>query len=225
MASVYLDFVPPDRPGIVSLKIWEAPASTGPYTVIETVTPVGSYPNYLTRYSTDDAGSANDWFKISWVDDKGVESPMSEAIQGGTTTLLGEIVSRVMLRDPSINENVAYQEALAAIEEYFKADPTTVQLAEASFSVRSGLTLLTMARSYIFSSVTESTSDDYVAGLVQQKGGTSKTKSDLNDLIAWANKFLGTNVSLVLLMEEIEIAGGTAGEVTMDQTRLIVEFP
>jgi hypothetical protein len=224
MASVYLDFVPPDRPGIVSLKIWEAAVKTGPYTVIETVA-AGTYPNYITRHSTDDAASANNWFKISWVDDAGVESPISEAIQGGTTTLVGEIVARVMLRDPSIDENVAYQESLAAIEEYFKADPTTVALADASYAVRSGLTLLTMARSYIFSSVTESTSDDYTAGLVQQKGGTSKTKIDLDSLIAWANRFLGTNFSTIMLMEEIEIAGGLAGEVTMDQTRLIVEFP
>ena len=48
---------------------------------------------------------------------------------------------------------------------------------------------------------------------------------NLDWLIAQANGFLGTNFSVIMVMEELEIAGGFAGEVTMDQTRLIVEIP
>lgn len=231
MASVHLDFVPPDRPNIVSLKIWEATTATGAFNVIETVTAIGVFPTYITRYTTDDALSGSDWFRISWVDDKGAETPLSEAVQGGSQTLVGEIINRVMLRDPSLDENVVMQEAQASIEMYFHQDPADVPLSGVSYQVLSGLTLLTMARCYIFTfkSETISSADDYTAGLVSQKGGSSASKTSgtalIDDLLDWANGFLGTNYALVLQMDEIEIAGGQAQEVTVDQTRLIVEIP
>jgi hypothetical protein len=224
--SVALEFVPPTDEDIVKLRILEAPAKTGPFVQIEETTAVGTYPTYINNYTTALATSKTDWFAIQWVDSKGAESPVSAAVQGGSSTLAGEIVNRVMLRDPTLDENVVMQEALASIEMYYKVDPTTVPLADASHAELSGLTLMTMARSYIFTSASSSQSgDQYVAGLVSQKAGSSSSSSgNLQDWIDWANKFLGTNYSVILLMEEIEIAGGTASIPSMDQSRLIVEI-
>jgi hypothetical protein len=191
------------------------------------VTEVGSYPTYINNYTTDQATSTTAWFAIQWVDSKGAMSPVSAPVQGGMSTLAGEIVNRVMLRDPTMNENVVMQEALAVIELYFKENPTAIPLSEASYAELSGLTLLTMARCYIVSTATQTSTDDYTSGLVSQKSG-SATKSggiDLEALLAQANAFLGTNYSVVMVMEDVEIAGGMVGTTTMDQTRLIVEIP
>lgn len=226
---VALEFVPPTDEDITKLHILEAPAATGPFVQIELVTPVGTYPTYINNYTTDKATSVTDWFAIQWEDSKGALSAVSAAVQGGTSTLAGEIVNRVMLRDPTLDENVVMQEALASIEMYYKTDPANVPLSQATNAELSGLTLMTMARTYIFTSASTSQSgDQYVAGLVSQKSGSSTTSQNtkLQDWIDWANKFLGTNYSVIMVMEEVEIAGGTAnGVVTQDQTRLIVEFP
>ena len=224
MPSVHLDFIPPDEPDLVSLHIEEAPTAGGAWVAIEEVTAIGEYGNYITEYTTDDATGLTQWFRIRWEDSKGAFTPYSQAVQGGTESLVSEIVDRVMLRDPNIKEGVALQEAEAAIHKFYKADPYSIDLASVNAEILSGLTLMTMARCYIFSSLSESESEDYTAGIISQKSSSDK-KVNLDWLIAQANGFLGTNYSVVMVMEEIEIAGGYAGEVTMDQTRLIVEFP
>ena len=177
--SVALEFLPPTDEGIVKLTIFEAPAALGPFLSIEEVTEVGSYPTYINNYTTDLATSKTNWFAIQWEDSKGAVSPMSSAVQGGMSTLAGEIVDRVMLRDPNLNQNVVMQEALAVIELYFKQDPMTIPLSEASYAELSGLTLLTMARCYIVSTATQTSTEDYTSGLVSQKSGTA-SKSGRN---------------------------------------------
>ena len=225
--SVALEFLPPTDEDIVKLIILEAPAAVGPFLSIEEVTDVGSYPTYINNYTTDLATSKTNWFAIQWEDSKGALSPVSAAVQGGMSTLAGEIVDRVMLRDPNLNQNVVMQEALAVIEMYFKQDPTTIPLSEASYAELSGLTLLTMARCYIVTAASQTSTDDYTSGLVSQKSGTGSKSGgiDLDALIAQANAFLGTNYSVIMVMEEIEIAGGMVGVTTKDQTRLIIEIP
>src|SRR5262245_28257796 len=103
MATVRLDFTPPGIPDVTKLHIEEAPASGGPFVEIEQVAS-GTYPNYISYYVTQNASSATYWFRIRWETSQGAFTPYSGALQGGTKTLVQEIVDRVMLRNPSLNE-------------------------------------------------------------------------------------------------------------------------
>jgi len=219
MASVPLDFTPPIEPDITELHIEEASSKDGPFNEIETVTAVGAYPDYISRYTTSLATALNDWFRIRWKDSKGAYTPYSEPLQGGTTTLVQQIVNRVMLRDPMADENVALQEAEAVISDVFRVDdPYTIDPATVTPKQKSGITFLTLARTYLSSIVTSiaaGTSDSYTAGLVSQSAGTasqseiSKGLSNIEQLIEWANRDLGLSFSVVMLLEEIEVAGST----------------
>jgi hypothetical protein len=217
MANVPLNFTPPIEPNIVSLHIEEAAAQGGPFSEIEVVTAVGSYPDYISRYTTTSATALNDWFRIRWQDAAGAYSPYSQAIQGGTVTLVQQIMDRVMLRDPLADENVTQQEAEAVIEDVFatedaySVDPYTVTAKQ-----KSGITFLTLARVYLSSIVTSITggaTQSYTAGLVSQTAGSaaqskvSQGLENIRQLIEWANHDLGMNVSLVLLIKEIDVGG------------------
>ncbi len=210
MAKVFLDFVPLDHPGLTKLHILEGAAAGGPFSEIEMVTPVGTYPDYLTSYTTDLAVNANNWFAIQWEDNKGWVSEISQAVQGGTTTLVGEIVSRMLQRDSGVKENVALQSAQSVVELYFNADPYTIDPDDVGYNVKDGLTLLALARSYIWRVASAGTTSKYTAGLVSQEfGDTQSGFNNIDQLIAQANSILGLNVSRILLMDDIEIAGGT----------------
>ena len=232
MASVALNFRPPMEPGIDKLHIYEAPASGGPWTLIETVdmSPAYPYPDYLTRYTTNLASSINSWFAIEWEDAKGAKSGMSAPIMGGTENLVSVLVERALLRDPTIDENVAAQEAEAIVEMFYPGRVVReVQPNEATFNQLSGMTLLLMARVYTMSllSVSSSSTEDFTAGLVSMKSGSATAvKKDLNairDLIAAANAILGISYSVKLLMEEIEVGGGYRQLQGVDLTRLLLE--
>jgi hypothetical protein len=119
MASVRLDFTPPTAPGITALHIEEASAKEGVFAEIEEVTAVGTYPNYISYYTTDNAVAANGWFRIRWEDADGIFTAYSSPLQGGTKTLVQEIVDRVMLRMPNANEIIVTQEAQAAVSLVF----------------------------------------------------------------------------------------------------------
>jgi hypothetical protein len=237
VASVRIDFVRPTEPDLVALRIFEASAIDGVYDEIERVTPIGTYPNYISYYTTDQATSVNGWFRIQWENSKGALSELSQPAQGGVQNLVAIVVGRMLLRDPSIEEAIAVQEAEAVIQWYFSADPYTVDPVGVSYNVLSGLTLMAMARCYLFTMAASETStstdvSDYTAGLVSQRSGTRTSAAagqtpfgSIDDLIAIANYWLGTSVSIVMLMEEVAVAGGLARElVAIDQTRLIVEF-
>lgn len=215
MASVRLDFTPPDIQGITKLLIYESPTPTGTFSLIETITPVGSYPDYISYHTTTRALSLTDWFAIQWEDGNGAQTEMSAPIQGGTTTVVQQIVSRVMLRDPLADENITTQEAEAVIEEVFNTDPYLVDPATVTYKQRSGITYLVLARVYLSSLATaigSSSTDSYTAGLVSQNAGTNQTQvssglSNIEQLIKWANQDLGLNYSVVLLLEAIDVAG------------------
>lgn len=226
--SIPLDFTPPEEPNIVALRIYEATTKEGIYDQIERVTAVGSYPNYITRYTTQLASALGNWFSIQWEDAQGAVSPLSSPIQGGTETLVNKITSRVMLRDASVNENLATQEAEAAIEDYFNVDPYTIDANVVSYRELSGITLLALARVYLMGiySQSESTSS-YTAGLVQQGASSKKgaqTVADVKSLIDEANSLLGRSFSFVSLMEELEIGGSFKQIVAVDVSRGIVEI-
>jgi hypothetical protein len=228
MASVSIDLIPPDQPDLTKLLIYEAPASSGPWTLIETVIDVGSYPTYISRYTTDDATSANDWFSVDWEDSKGARIGQSIGVQGGTALLIGKVVNRVLQRDPLISEPIAYQEAEAILSSYFNVDDPYSSTLTATYKELAGLTYLVMARTYLSQIITSaSTTDNYTAGLVSQKSGAASEQRDrvklVRDLIDEANTLLGKTTTLVMLIEDIDPLGlGIVTAVEWDHSRLQV---
>src|SRR4051794_19821453 len=101
MASITLKFIPPEAPDIVALRIYESPVVDGPWTQIERTTSVGTYPAYITSYTTALAVSVSDFFAIAWEDVAGAVGSMSEGMQGGTSSLLSEVVDQALERAPN----------------------------------------------------------------------------------------------------------------------------
>lgn len=224
MASVRLNFVKPDDEGLAKLLIYEATSKDGVYTLIETVTDIGEFPNYISYYTTDLATNANDWFVIEWEDDKGSRSPRSNPIQGNTTTAVGEVVKRVILRDPSIDEGLATQEAEITLCDYFMTDaPYDIDPLTVTYKEWGGLTFLTLARAYISEVLTGSSVSGYTAGIVaQQQGNSQKSLDDIKRMIEEGNKLLNRNFSIVAQLEGVTFGSLTGAEV--DQSRLLVEI-
>jgi hypothetical protein len=229
MASVFLDIVPPNQPDLTDLEIEESASKDGPWGApIEIVTPVGTYPNYLSSYTTDQAAATTNWFRIRFKDSKGAYTPYSQPIKGGTDNVVSLLVDRVLLRDPNISEAVAQQEAEAVLQWYFKGvDPYGIDPATVTYTQMSGLTLLTLARALLFDQLVGSTSsaDGWTAGLVSIKSGSTSSagKADILELLKQANTLLGLNISVIAQMDEISIAGGQS-LVAKDQSRLVMEF-
>ena len=90
---VPLDFIPPQEDNIVKLHIYESSAQGGPFSEIELVTEVGTWPNYIDHYTTANATALDDWFAIQWEDDKGAKSVLSSPVKGGTDYLVREVMS------------------------------------------------------------------------------------------------------------------------------------
>lgn len=231
MASVPLDFTAPDWPNLTIMRIYEAPAQGGPWTEIEEVTPVGTYPDYISRYTTNMATSELSWFSIEWEDNKGAKSPLSNPIQVGQNSLAAEITSRAMLRNPNLNEMVVYQSAQGVIATIYGdviPDPDDVP-----YDTLDGMTMLTMARTMIFDVATAAAAGNvskFTAGLVSMETGSTSGSSTgdpfktVDALIKAANALLGVDYSVILFLKEIEIAGGLAGIVSWDQSRLLMEI-
>lgn len=212
--SVALEFIPPDEPDLLALHVYESPTSTGTFVEIDSTQTIGAYPNWITRYTTALATSIYDWFAIAWENTANVTGDLSAPLQGGSTTLVSEVVNRVLLRDPSLNHIIVGQEAETAISEYFNvADPYTIDLVTVTPREMSGLTYFTMARSYISRIVTTavSGSNKWTSGLVSMDAGTGATKAawdDIDRLLKAAGIELNRNYSVILLAEEIGVAGG-----------------
>lgn len=227
--SLTLDFQPPQEPGITKLHVYEAPSPNATFNQIDETTDIGVYPNYITRYTTALATSRSDFFAIAWSTVGGELSEMSAPVQGGTITLVGMIVNRMQLRDTSLNEIIATQEAEAAISDYYSVlDPYTIDPSAVSPRILSGLTNYALARSYMATLVTSGTSaNKWAAGIVSmdQSSGTGTRSTDLaKQLLDLANYDLGRSFSYKLLMKEIEVAGGFKRLAGVDLTRSIIEI-
>jgi hypothetical protein len=230
MASVHLEFVAPDVQDLVSLHIYESSSSLGPFTIIDSVTGIGSYPDYISEYTTANAVSETNWFAIEWIDSKGATSDLSQPVKGDTQTALGAIVDRVMLRDPTLNREIVVQEAEAAlyqmgIDPYGPAEQMTPTQTR-------GLTNMTLAMCYVVTGAGAVTASEYIAGIVSQKISDTALKGRqdaIKALIAAANKDLGLDYSVVALMALANDNGlcGTGKPrlfgAELDQTRLLVE--
>ncbi len=224
--NVRLRFVAPYEKNLVKLMIYEGATNTGPWTQIDETTEIGSFPAYIDEFTTSLADAIDDWFSIDWEDDKGATLGLSQPIQGGTTSLVGEIVERILVRDPTISELVALQEVEAVVESYFGVDPYTLFPDDANYRIKRGLTLLALAKSWIFK-LASGTTLSYTAGLISQTSGTSQSQQSQNieDLIKEAEKDLGLSFSIICQMMDIEIAGGQAVLAELDQSRLLIEQP
>lgn len=226
MAGVELQFLPPDENDIVTLHVEEAPTAAGTFTQIQTF-PAGTFPNYITRAEVTNATNATDWFRIRWEDSSGNFTPYSAPIQGGTTTIVAQLMDRVILRDPGINPLIAGQEAEAAVSWYFNADdPYSVDPARATPKILSGLTTLTLARVYTSRIITQSTTGKWSAGLVSMDSSASATNAwkNIDHMIELANRELDRNVSAIMLIEEISVAGGFKQLKSYDVSRALIEL-
>lgn len=232
MASVHLDFVPPDVPNLEALVIYESPMPDGSFAQIEEITPVGAYPNYISEYTTINATAEDDWFAIRWRDNKGWYTDWSEPIQGGTTTAVGELISRILQRDSSIDEDVARQESEAAIERVFNVtDPYSILDTQVTARQYSGMVLLAMATAQLTRLVTAASGDvdAFTAGLVSIRSSSSSTSRsskvpEIESLLKMANRILGLSFSVVMLMEEIQVTSQAKKLAGVDMTRLIYEL-
>jgi hypothetical protein len=224
---VRLDFNPPSVPNIVKLYIYEALAADGTgEALIETVVPpnLGTYPEYISRYTTALANSNNNWFSIDWEDDKGAKLGQSERVQGGTNLLINQVVNRVMLLDPTLNENAVTFEVEAIISDVFNTqepyDPDLV----ATYGQMRGMTYLAMARSLIVESIKATETESVTLGLVSMKGSTSRdVAKDVERLIDLANSDLGILTSVVMQLEAVQYGLGSKG-IEYDQSRLMMWY-
>lgn len=227
MASVALEFALPPQPDLVKVYVLESSAAEGPFTVIDTISEVGTYPDYIDNYTTDQAADENNWFSIMWEDAKGAQGDLSQPMQGNTTTLVGLIADRVQQRGATASNEVIIQEAEAVIEQYFGKNPYEVPL-PVSFQVLSGLTYVTMARSMISEIAASTTMSDtagWTAGLVSMKSGASgstSTQQQFDWLLSMASRLLGIGVSRIAQMATPEIAGGQSKIIEYNISRLLV---
>jgi len=225
VASVRLNFSPPIEPNITKLHILESTSQTGTFSEIEVVTGIGTYPSYISYYTTNLATAATNWFRIQWEDNKGALSDLSEAVQGGTESYVGELTEWVLLRDSTINENVATQEVEAALFQVFgTTTPDTLDPDQ-----KSGITMLAMARCYLTklgASSSTGTANKWTAGLVSMDSGTTAAQqgqANIEMLLKQAGKLLGLNYSVVAQMAEANLFGNNGDGPTFDPSRLLIE--
>lgn len=203
MASIRLKFVPPEDSGYVTLQIYESDASDGSYQLIDS-TSAGNFPDYINEYTTDKVLSTSDWFVIQWVDNKGGSSEPSEPIKGGTATLIGEIVDRVMLRDSDLNENIVVQETEATVSYIYRVDdPYSIDINTVSPLWLTELTNLALVASlYVTVTQISSTGQEYTAGMISERS-TANTDSlkNLDQLEKRSLKRLGIGGSLIAAID------------------------
>lgn len=223
MPSVRLDFIPPNNPNLNRLRIFEGPEADGPFDMIEEVSAIGAYPNYISTYTTTQAEDILDWFAIRWVQTNGTELPLSASIHGETTTVIGEIINRVQLRYPGADPTLIAQEAEVVLELVFGTtdpDPDLITATQMSAIVQ-----LTTARVMAWGMISSSASASYTAGLVQQKTDTStavQSRADLKDLAQQALAQLGVAHSVIAQMDDPKVSNGVIASV--DITRLLLEI-
>lgn len=225
--AVHLNFVPPNRDGLTKLLIYEAATSDpdDPAVLIETVTEIGDYPDYISEYTTALASSLTSWFSIRWEDAKGAQTSISERIQGSTQTLVGKLVGRVLLSNPSLREAVVVQSAEYVISTYMNTQNPYDSTLTASYRQLEGMTLITQARAEMRSLI-ENTVDeaDFTAGLVAMKAqiNTTDRVGLISELLKEGLRVLGLGIGIVAQMETLEIAQGFAVRCIPDQSRLLL---
>jgi hypothetical protein len=206
--DVTIRFVPPDDPDVGALRVYEAPAVSGPFVQIDRTVDVGAYPDYIDYFITHNAADKGDWFAIAWEDTSGAEGVLSVAVRGGTETLVGMVLDRVRQRDRTLDENLVRQEAEGAIEFFFNSDPYNIELANlpsnSMYRTLNGLAYLTMARAYLFLSAGSKEVQSATLALVSFRSESGSQRSvDVQELIDLANVALGISTSIILQLDDI----------------------
>ena len=185
---------------IAALRVFESSDPGGPFTQIDRTTDVGTYPGYITSYETALASAVDDWFYVAWENGAGDLVYTSSPTLSGAFSIVEQVAERVLQRDPTLDLTLATQEAEAAIEQYYGADPYSITV-QPSYRILNGLVYLTLANCYIFSSA--SSVESASIGMVRFQTSTS-SNANVNALIERANSLLGMNTSVVLQMKRIE---------------------
>jgi hypothetical protein len=206
MVSIHLDVLPPDVRDLHHLDIWESSSPDGPWTLIDQITNIGSYPGYITEITTDQARFTDDWFAVDWMDTNGANTGLSNAIKGGTETVLGIIIRRVQRLNPMVDEVVVNQETEAILEQWFNKSPYDVTTDDFDdgkmYRQLNGLSYLVLARVMLIKRMVDSDNASTTIGLVSMKSGDTKNSSAaIQEFINIANRELGIATSLVLQME------------------------
>lgn len=220
MASVTLEFLSPTDPDIVAFHLYESNSPVGSFTEVERTTAVGTYPNYIKTFTSSLAAVATDWFSIAWENAGGTISPLSQPVQGGTSSLVGIVTDRVMQRNVSLDKNVVEQEAEFVIGDYYQANPFAILPATVGYRTMRGLITLTLARAYMSMLFTSAQTNKWAAGLVSMDssvGSLVNAEKMFDRLVRLANNDLDRNYSAVLLVEEITVAGGFKSLKTFSQ--------
>lgn len=196
MATVRLDLVSPANPNVVALRVYESSEAAGPYSQVDRTVEVGSYPAYISSYSTTLAMSTTDWFYVGWEDDAGNIVSTSQPVKVGAPSLVEQVVERVLQRDAALDRYVVTQEAEVAVEDVFPGQNPYDVAAAATYKQLGGLVYLTMARCYVFGDA----SDDTVSlGLVRMQQ-SAHAQADVQKLLDLASASLGLNQSRILQM-------------------------
>jgi hypothetical protein len=210
------------------MKIYEAAVPTGAFVQIESVSAIGTYPNYIDEYTTETATSASHYFCIEFLDSKGATTGLSAPVKGDTELIIGEISQRVLERDSSLNERVVLQEAESAISYAFPAyDPYDPALSsQIDYVEKRGLTNLTLAMCYL-TEMARTPGFSWTAGIVNLKTSDAAIKmraQSIDRLITQANRDLNLTFSMIAFLEDIPVAGQDVMELTsVDISRLIIE--
>jgi hypothetical protein len=223
MASVRLEFELPLDESLTRIRIWEGPTTDGPWTNIEDVTEIGTFPDFIHSFETTNATSVTDWFAISTVDANGVESALSTPLPGGRNTVVNEVTERVLQRGVSASESVVIQETEAVAERFFKVDPYTVDLTTVTYATLTGLSYMVLARLVMLSIAEGGGGESYTAGLVSQKSSMNAKDVDsvLKTLIAEASTYLNIPSLIVMELADIDPTGlGSISTISQDQSRL-----
>jgi hypothetical protein len=225
MASVYLRFVTPDVDDLVTMNIYEGTDPAGSFHLIESVTNIGIYPEYIDNYTTNAAASNANYFCIEFIDNKGASTNLSAPVKGDVSLAVSEIQQRVLERDNRIDERVALQETESALQWAFPGyDPYDAALT-LTYVEKRGITNLTLAMCYL-TEMAHTMGGSWVAGVVSLKVSDQAIKmraEAIDKLILWANRDLGTNFSMVAYLQDLVIAGGMQ-MATLDQSRLMIEL-
>lgn len=205
MSSVPLEFTAPAQNDIVALRIYESDAQLGPFVQIERVTAIGSYPGYITSYTSSLGTGGVKWYTIAWEDSAGGLSDQSNPTRLGTQTVPGEIADRVLQRDINMDRSIAVQEAEAALEQYFGADPYELTISDMTYRQLRGFTNYVLATMLLQRIVKGGgTAEQVTVGLVTLKsssGGTSFSTREAQSLIDRANDDLGLNQGMIVRLQ------------------------
>lgn len=226
--NVPLTFIPPTADDIATLHIWEGATSAGPFFEIDS-TPVGTFPDYIREFVTTHANSISDWFAIQWEDAAGVRGNLSASMMGGTTSLIGELIERVLLKNGDLNETIALQEAEAVISYIYGVDdPYTIDIGTVNKLWLSELSNLVYV-SCMYDEVIQIgalSQTSYTAGIISESSGGSNNKTVLDNLERLekrALKRLGIGGSRIagILWHNRRIIEITEERVGIDSSRLL----